>query len=87
MWFSLAGNVKPVERPFSDPMLPSFLASDHFRNYDKLGGKILVKAIKCACFGSASIKMDEERMAMGSCVWMGKSLDSRVLATLINEIL
>ena len=51
-----------LERPFSDPLIPSFLQGDYFRNYDKTGNKFLIRAIKLAYFGSSSIKMSRERM-------------------------
>lgn len=51
-----------MERPFSEPMIPSFLEGDYFRNYDKTGNTILIRAIKRAYFGSPSIRMNQERM-------------------------
>lgn len=56
------GQCEPTERPFSEPMIPSFLRGDYFRNYDKTGNKILIKAIKLSYFGNPSVKMSQERM-------------------------
>jgi hypothetical protein len=43
-------------------MIPSFLRGDYFRNYDKTGNQILLKAIKLAYWGNPSIKMNQDRM-------------------------
>ena len=37
-------------------LIPSFFEGDYFRNYDKTGNKILIRAIKLAYFGNPSSK-------------------------------
>ena len=56
------GLCEPMERLFSEPMIPSFLRGDYFRNYDKTENQILLKAIKLAYWGNPSIKMNQDRM-------------------------
>ena len=51
-----------MERPFSEPLTPSFLQGDYFRDYDKTGNAILLKAIKRVYFGNWSVRLTQERM-------------------------
>lgn len=41
---------------------PAFRTPDIFRNYDKTGGKVLVRAIKYAYFGDSSYRMTPKRL-------------------------
>lgn len=41
---------------------PAFRTPDIFRNYDKMGGKVLVKAIKYAYFKNTSYRMNAKRL-------------------------
>ncbi len=52
----------PQGSSYSIACKPAFFPPNIFRNYDKMGGRFLVKAIKRAYFKNSSCRMTQKRM-------------------------
>lgn len=53
---------RPRESYYSTPLNPSLLESDYFRSYNKMGAKILIRAIKGKYFGDSTIRLSQRRL-------------------------